>query len=176
MRLPGQFHHGASLRDSQVGFGLLLYTASSDAEGTLGGLVQAGRRIAEFVRLALELGSLCSNDPVCGQHDPENVLEGRMLHGAACHGCVLIAETSCEQTNDFLDRAFVTGTVAGAGTEFFEQPVGQVGSLNALLELTSAELRTLASASEAGKLLGFNSTTLGRFVAQPERVAKRMWV
>jgi hypothetical protein len=105
----------------QVGFGLLIYTASSDAEGTLGGLVQAGRRIAYFMRVALQLGSLCSNDPVCGQHDPQNVLEGRMLHGAACHGCVLIAETSCEQTNDFLDRALVTRTVAAAGTEFFSQ-------------------------------------------------------
>jgi len=40
----------------QVGYGVMLYTASSDAEGTLGGLVQAGRRIAGFVRSALELG------------------------------------------------------------------------------------------------------------------------
>src|ERR1019366_5516771 len=61
----------------QVGFGVLLYTASSDAEGTLGGLVQAGGRIARFVRSALDLGGLCSNDPVCGQHSPENVPEGR---------------------------------------------------------------------------------------------------
>jgi hypothetical protein len=103
----------------QVGYGVLLYTASSDAEGTLGGLVQAGRRIAGFVRSALELGGLCSNDPVCGQHSPANVLEGRMLHGAACHGCVLIAETSCEQGTDFLDRALVVRTVAGSGAEFF---------------------------------------------------------
>lgn len=102
-----------------VGFGLLLYTASSDAEGTLGGLVQVGRRIADFVKSALELGKLCSNDPVCGLHSPENIFEGRFLHGAACHGCVLIAETSCEQTNDFLDRAFVTGTAAGLAAEFF---------------------------------------------------------
>jgi len=103
----------------QVGYGVMLYTASSDAEGTLGGLVQAGRRIAGFVRSALELGGLCSNDPVCGQHRPDHVLEGRMLHGAACHGCVLIAETSCEQGNDFLDRALVVRTVAGLGAEFF---------------------------------------------------------
>jgi hypothetical protein len=103
----------------QIGYGVLFYTASSDAEGTLGGLVQAGRRIAGFVRSALELGGLCSNDPVCGQHSPANVLEGRMLHGAACHGCVLIAETSCEQGNDFLDRALVVRTVAGLGAEFF---------------------------------------------------------
>jgi hypothetical protein len=107
----------------QIGYGVLLYTASSDAEGTLGGLVQAGRRIAGFVRSALELGGLCSNDPVCGQHSPANVLEGRMLHGAACHGCVLIAETSCEQGNDFLDRALVVRTVAGLGAEFFSDAI-----------------------------------------------------
>lgn len=103
----------------EVGYGVLLYTASSDAEGTLGGLVEAGRRIAGFVRSALELGGLCSNDPVCGQHSPDNPFEGRLLHGAACHGCVLIAETSCEQGNDFLDRALVVRTVAGLGAEFF---------------------------------------------------------
>jgi hypothetical protein len=107
----------------QIGYGVLLYTASSDAEGTLGGLVQVGRRIAGFVRSALELGGLCSNDPVCGQHSPANVLEGRMLHGAACHGCVLIAETSCEQGNDFLDRALVVRTVAGLGAEFFPDAI-----------------------------------------------------
>lgn len=106
-----------------VGFGLLLYTASSDAEGTLGGLVQVGRRIADFVKSALELGKLCSNDPVCGLHSPENPFEGRFLHGAACHGCVLIAETSCEQTNDFLDRALVTPTAAGLAAEFFRSGV-----------------------------------------------------
>ncbi|MDZ4799923.1 MAG: DUF1998 domain-containing protein [Bryobacteraceae bacterium] len=102
-----------------VGYGLLIYTASSDAEGTLGGLVQAGRRISEFMGTALQLGQLCSNDPVCGLHRPDDMYEGRPLHGAACHGCVLIAETSCEQTNDFLDRSFVTRTAAALGAEFF---------------------------------------------------------
>jgi hypothetical protein len=105
-----------------VGFGILLYTASPDAEGTLGGLVQAGRRIANMVRTALELGQLCSNDPVCAQHDPPNRLEHRYLHGAACHGCLLVAETSCEQQNDFLDRAIVTPTVQNQQVEFFQTP------------------------------------------------------
>src|SRR5205085_1508047 len=45
-----------------VGYGLLLYTGSSDSEGTLGGLVQVGRRIHETVKAALDLGMLCSND------------------------------------------------------------------------------------------------------------------
>ena len=57
--------------------------------------------------------------PVCAQHDPQNTHERRFLHGSACHGCLLIAETSCEQHNDFLDRALVVPTVDNLGIEFF---------------------------------------------------------
>ena len=103
-----------------TGYGILLYTATSDAEGTLGGLVEVGRRIHEHIRAALEMGQLCSNDPVCAQHDPQNPHERRFLHGSACHGCLLIAETSCEQHNDFLDRALVVPTVDNLGVEFFK--------------------------------------------------------
>ncbi len=102
-----------------IGYGVLLYTGSSDAEGTLGGLIQVGRRIHEHVHNALELGHLCSNDPVCAQHEPQSIHEQRFLHGAACHGCLLIAETSCEQHNDFLDRALVVPTLENLGVEFF---------------------------------------------------------
>jgi len=102
-----------------TGYGVLLYTGSSDAEGTLGGLIQVGRRIHEHIKAALELGGLCSNDPVCAQHEPESAHERRFLHGAACHGCLLIAETSCEQHNEFLDRAVVVQTVENLGVEFF---------------------------------------------------------
>jgi hypothetical protein len=102
-----------------AGYGILLYTGTSDAEGTLGGLVEVGKRIKHHLRNALELGRLCSNDPVCAQHDPRNTHERRFLHGAACHGCLLIAETSCEQYNDFLDRALVVPTVENLGAEFF---------------------------------------------------------
>jgi hypothetical protein len=103
-----------------TGYGILLYTATSDAEGTLGGLVEVGRRIHEHIRTALEMGQLCSNDPVCAQHEPQNAHERRFLQGAACHGCLLIAETSCEQHNDFLDRAVVVPTVDNLGIEFFK--------------------------------------------------------
>jgi hypothetical protein len=103
-----------------VGYGVMLYTGSSDAEGTLGGLVQVGRRIHEHIRNALELGGLCSNDPVCAQHEPPNAHEHRYLHGAACHGCLLISETSCEQQNEFLDRALVVPTVDRSSVEFFK--------------------------------------------------------
>jgi hypothetical protein len=107
---------------SSIGYGMILYTGTTDAEGTLGGLVEVGRRIHQHVRTALELGELCSNDPVCAQHAPQNPHERRFLHGAACHGCVLIAETSCEQHNDFLDRALVVPTVDNLGIEFFPFP------------------------------------------------------
>ena len=104
---------------SDTGYGVLLYTGSSDAEGTLGGLIQVGRRIHEHIKAALELGELCSNDPVCAQHEPENACECRFLHGSACHGCLLIAETSCEQHNEFLDRTLVVPTVENLGVQFF---------------------------------------------------------
>ena len=102
-----------------VGYGVLIYTGTSDAEGTLGGLIEVGRRISSIVRSALEFGLLCSNDPVCAQHSPQSDYERRFLHGAACHGCLLIAETSCEQQNDFLDRALVVPTVQDADSALF---------------------------------------------------------
>jgi Domain of unknown function (DUF1998) len=105
----------------EVGYGVLLYTGTSDAEGTLGGLVQLGRQIHEVVQSALELGMLCSNDPVCAQHDPSNAHERRFLHGAACHGCLLISETSCEQQNDYLDRSLVVPTVENQDAELFSE-------------------------------------------------------
>ena len=101
------------------GYGILLYTGASGSEGTLGGLVEIGRSIESHLRGALELGRLCSNDPVCAQHDPPNLHEERFLHGAACHGCLLIAETSCERRNEFLDRALVVPTVSVPGAAFF---------------------------------------------------------
>lgn len=103
----------------ESGYGILLYTGTSGSEGTLGGLVQVGRQIESHLATALELGRLCSNDPVCAQHKPDNVQEERFLHGSACHGCLLIAETSCERRNEFLDRALVVNTVDGPGAAFF---------------------------------------------------------
>lgn len=99
-------------------YGVLLYTGSSDAEGTLGGLVEAGRSISRHVRRALEMGSLCSNDPVCAYHRPAEY-DHQPLLGSACHGCLLISETSCEQHNDFLDRSLVVPTVESVDAEFF---------------------------------------------------------
>jgi hypothetical protein len=107
----------------QVGFGVLLYTAGSDSEGSLGGFVHEGRRIARYVWIALEMAATCSDDPLCGLHRPELASGGRMLQGAACHACLQIPHTNCEQGNDFLDRSFVAATVAGSGAEFFVEPI-----------------------------------------------------
>lgn len=109
-------HHGANEEEDR--FGVLIYTSSSDAEGTLGGLIEAARDLRRHVRHALKLAQLCSNDPVCAGHDPQR----RSLHsllGSACHGCVLVSETSCEQRNELLDRALIVSTVEALAAEFF---------------------------------------------------------
>jgi hypothetical protein len=68
--------------------------------------------------LPLREAQLCSNDPICAEHRPDDE-EGRFLHGAACHGCLFLPETSCEIRNDFLDRALVVPTMATGGPAFF---------------------------------------------------------
>jgi hypothetical protein len=117
----------ASIREriyaGETGYGILLYTGTPDAEGTLGGLVDAGRHLQQHLTNSIELGRLCSNDPVCAQHKPNNPQEERFLVGAACHGCLLIAEPSCERRNEFLDRALVVPTVEALGAEFFAEAV-----------------------------------------------------
>jgi hypothetical protein len=106
------------------GYGVLLYTGTTGSEGTLGGLVDVGRRIERYLLSALDLGRLCSNDPICAQHDPEDRHEDRLRHGAACHGCLLIAEPSCEARNEFLDRALVVPTVDRRDAAFFADDPG----------------------------------------------------
>ena len=108
-------------RNPDTGYGILLYTGSSGSEGTLGGLIEVGKNIEHHLQVALEMAKLCSNDPVCAQHQPDNPQEERFLHGAACHGCLLIAETSCEKGNEFLDRALLVPTLEDIGAEFFQE-------------------------------------------------------
>jgi hypothetical protein len=93
-------------------FGILVYTASSGAQGTLGGLTAAAARVPALVLGAFDRLRLCSNDPVCADHDPSVAGDERSLLGAACHACVLVPETSCEARNSYLDRALLVATVA----------------------------------------------------------------
>lgn len=96
--------------------GVLLYTAASDSEGTLGGLVSLGEP-ADLQRLltqALERARLCSADPLCSEHDPV-----ASVHLAACHACQFASETSCESGNRFLDRAALVDTFTHRGSALF---------------------------------------------------------
>ncbi|VEG28347.1 DUF1998 domain-containing protein [Actinomyces howellii] len=87
--------------------GVLLTTTASDSDGTLGGLVSLSEpeRLSEVVSAALMGMMRCSSDPVCARRVPQDPED--FLHGAACHCCTMVSETSCERANRFLDRRFV---------------------------------------------------------------------
>jgi len=99
--------------------GVLLYTAAPDSEGTLGGLVSLGEpdRLGPLLDRALGRMTLCSSDPMCAEHLPD---EGEdALHGAACHACLFVPETSCEKGNRYLDRSVLGPTMADEAVGFF---------------------------------------------------------
>lgn len=106
---------------SAGGSGILLYTASPGAEGSLGGLAEVGKHLERYLEKALDLGRLCANDPVCAAHNPEHEDGGgdRHLEGASCHGCLLISEPSCERMNVYLDRSLVVPTIEIGDAAFF---------------------------------------------------------
>jgi hypothetical protein len=98
--------------------GFLIYTASGDAEGSLGGLVRQGNpRLLEatFLR-AIQRAAWCSSDPVCIESSGQGSDNANL---AACHGCMLLPETSCEEGNRLLDRALLVGTPENPELGFF---------------------------------------------------------
>ena len=110
---------GSSLREriycDETMAGFLIYTATPDSEGTLGGLVELARPddLGPMLNRALESAELCANDPFCASRhlgDP-----GSNLNGAACHACLLLPETSCEHANRYLDRAVLVQTLDTVG-------------------------------------------------------------
>lgn len=92
--------------------GILVYTAASDAAGSLGGLAAlAGeQRFSDVLKSAFGRAGWCSNDPVCSEAGPSGS-DG--LNLAACHACILLPETSCEHRNIFLDRVALLADDAG---------------------------------------------------------------
>lgn len=95
-------------------YGLLIYTSTAGGQGTLGGLSGMAHRVGELLSRAVKRLALCSNDPICAEHSPVGDHDDRHLHGAACHACLLIPETSCEARNTRLDRGLLVPTVVGA--------------------------------------------------------------
>jgi hypothetical protein len=87
--------------------GILIYTAVPDAEGTLGGLVSLAEPepLTRIIQRALHDAQRCSSDPLCAERLPEAPAD--FLHGAACHACLFVSETTCERGNRFLDRRFI---------------------------------------------------------------------
>ncbi len=90
--------------------GILLYTASGDSEGSLGGLVRQGNP-GNFERIlisSLYSAQWCSSDPVCMESHGQGPDSCNL---AACHSCALLPETCCEEGNRLLDRALLVGTL-----------------------------------------------------------------
>ena len=103
--------------------GLLIYTATSDSDGTLGGLQRQGeaQRIQRAVKAAIAAMEWCSSDPLC----IEGMIAGSdRLSLAACHACVLAPETACEHYNRFLDRAVLVGLPDAPDVGFFSPLIG----------------------------------------------------
>lgn len=105
-------------------YGVLIYTASGDSEGSLGGLVRQGAKghIEDTIRDAVRNAAWCSSDPVCIQslgQGPES------CNLAACHNCALLPETCCECGNRLLDRGTVVGTLDNKTIGFFADLVGE---------------------------------------------------
>ncbi|NTW70579.1 MAG: DUF1998 domain-containing protein [Chlorobiaceae bacterium] len=105
--------------------GLLIYTATQDADGTLGGLVRQGQphRLEELIVNGLFSMKWCSSDPLCIQ-GLASVSEAFNL--AACHSCLLAPETACEEYNRFLDRAMLIGLPEDPRVGFFEPLIRRV--------------------------------------------------
>ncbi len=99
--------------------GVLIYTASGDSEGSLGGLVRQGKkgRIEDTIVSALKNALWCTSDPICiqsGGQGPES------CNLAACHNCALLPETCCENGNRLLDRGIVIGALSNNDLGFFD--------------------------------------------------------
>lgn len=103
--------------DDMAGF--LIYTATSDSAGSLGGVIaeaEPDRLAASFYELAART-AWCSADPLCIESGPNGV---DALNLAACHSCALLPESSCEEMNLLLDRALLTGLTSAPDLGFLQ--------------------------------------------------------
>ena len=103
---------------------ILLYTGSSDKEGSLGGLVELGTadQMTNLMRDAFQEALVCTNDPECMNTLPA----GKNSNGAACHSCCMISETACENGNRMLDRGLVVPLAEREETSYFRELVNEL--------------------------------------------------
>lgn len=98
--------------------GVLIYTASGDSEGSLGGLVRQGKQgnLETIVYNAIENARWCSSDPICIDSHGQGPNSCNL---AACHNCSLLPETCCEESNMLLDRAMLIGELDNPSIGYF---------------------------------------------------------
>lgn len=118
--LSERIYCSSSGRKDRKMYGILIYTAQGDSDGTMGGLVRQAephlftRTFYEAIRSA----QWCSSDPLC---------IGCMGQGfnamslGACHACAMLPETSCEVMNRYLDRGTLIGTPEDSSLGFFSE-------------------------------------------------------
>lgn len=104
--------------------GILLYTGSSDKEGSLGSLVEprSVEHITELMRDAFQEALVCTNDPEC----ISNLPAGKNSNGATCHSCCMISETACGNGNRMLDRGLVVPILELEWCSYFKELVGEL--------------------------------------------------
>ena len=100
--------------------GILIYTTSSDSDGSLGGLVKQGKtkNFEKILEKTIENMAWCSTDPLCIEREQSGY---KNLNLAACHACTLLPETSCELRNILLDRAAIRGRLDNLEIGFFKE-------------------------------------------------------
>lgn len=104
--------------------GILLYTGSSDKDGSLGGLVELGSEdnFKKLLKAVLENSLMCTTDPECTNHD----IDVDTLNGSACHSCAMVSETACENGNRLLDRSYIAPLDGKEKNSFFRELVGEL--------------------------------------------------
>lgn len=104
--------------------GVLVYTSTPDADGTLGGLQRQGKadRIAGIIERAIKGAQWCSSDPLC----ISDLMGASASHSSSvCHSCSYAPETSCEVFNQYLDRSFIVGLEGSSDVGFFSALLGE---------------------------------------------------
>lgn len=109
--------------------GILIYTASGDSDGSLGGLVKLGHPLQfdKIISNAINRSAWCSADPVCSEN--LGATGASLLNLSACQACSLLPETACEAMNNALDRTLLVGTPENREIGFFAEFLENEGQL-----------------------------------------------
>ncbi|WP_078596334.1 DUF1998 domain-containing protein [Evansella clarkii] len=104
---------------NDIMYGVLIYTASGDSEGSLGGLIEqaSSENLYPIFIRAIERMMYCSSDPNCSEGEFKY---NTTANGAACHSCSYVSETSCEWGNQLLDRRLLLNINPGENSGFFK--------------------------------------------------------